>query len=291
MFFSNGQDPRTADLTPRDMSPLNPDMINLSGKISVDPKTITGSALNIVFLGQSTNMNSVVGDTFVPTNLNALFNVSIQHQGAVWLARNPLLAGDQLDGHHGLRLADKIVTNGLAEKVIITMASHGGSYAAHWAPNGGIVGGKNGAGFQPGVLSWRIGMAARCLAKSGLDHFPTIIDWQQGEWDSDTTCTTQENYEKALNEIISECRRVGLLKQNNLFFVHKCTRITAGSTNSERNIIRLAQANVCDGIQIIEGADIDSLGFSYRDSGNTHFTPMGANAQADLKLNKYEIYL
>ncbi|WLB18935.1 hypothetical protein [Bradyrhizobium japonicum] len=145
---------------------------------------------------------------------------------------------------------------------------------------GGTAGGVF-AGTSTGDIAYRIGLAARCIANAGLSGLKTIIDWQQGEWDSDNTSTTQANYTAALNGIIAEYKRVGLLKTGNVMFINKCTRITETTTN--RNNIRNGQAAVVDAGLVRTGGDIDTLDSSNRYDG-THFTASGAAAQAALKL-------
>lgn len=275
-------DQSTADLQTRSQAPINKDTFSITGRALRNISDITGRFCNIIFIGQSTNNNSVDGSTPTPANPTNLFNLSLSHpmKTQIFQAKEPLLTSDLTQGHHGLPLADALVTGDHCDNVVLTQAACGGSYAADYAPGGGVVGG-NQAGTRTGSLAYRIGLAARSIANAGLWDVPTIIDWQQGEWDSDGTPTTYANHKMALEKIIAEFKRVGLLRPGNVMFIHKCTRISNSTTN--RNIIRQAQADVVDGDLVRAGADIDTLGSSYRPDG-THFSAAGAVAQANLKL-------
>lgn len=283
MFSSNGADQRLVDLNLRPNSPMNPDTWSLSGRTLRDISDITGRVCNIVFFGQSTNNNSVEGGFYTATNPTKIFNLSIAHpmKTKIFQAEEPLLVSDITDGHHGMALADKLITDGDCDNVVLTLGACGGSYAADYSPVGGVVGGTHGAGMRAGALAYRIGLAARSIANAGLSDVPTIIDWQQGEWDSDGTPTTYANHLLALQNVIAEFRRVGLLRAGNIMLIHKCTRLTNSSSN--RNIIRDAQADAAEGDFVLAGADIDTLGAGDRLEDMTHFSAAGAISQANLK--------
>jgi hypothetical protein len=193
-----------------------------------------------------------------------------------------LLSADLVLGHGGMYLGDKLVADGVASKILLTNVSLGGSYCADWCPGGGTVGGIISPGALLGEEGYRIGLAARCIANAGLSGLKTIIDWQQGEWDSDPTATTQANYMAALNGVIAEFKRVGLLKAGSVMFVNQCTRITSTDTTGRANI-RAAQATVCDGVLVRLGGDMDTITSANRQSDGTHFTAAGAALQAGLK--------
>ncbi|MGY3117913.1 hypothetical protein ACVWXQ_001850 [Bradyrhizobium sp. S3.14.4] len=276
MYTSNGINQFTTDLVPR-ASVRGVDVTGISGRTRVDPSTLTG-AVHIVFNGQSTN-SCCVNSNYAGSTTN-IYNMSVAHRGTVFNAAEPLLSCDITQGHHGFYLARSLIDGGYASKVIITNACIGGSYAADHCPGGGTVGGVF-AGTSTGDIAYRIGLTARCIANAGLTGLKTIIDWQQGEWDSDNTSTTQANYTAALNGVIAEYKRVGLLKTGNVMFINKCTRITETTTN--RNNIRNGQAAVVDAGLVRTGGDIDTLDSSNRYDG-THFNATGAAAQAALKL-------
>lgn len=285
MRHARSVDQRTVDLLLR--KPVNYSNVHsLTGRTQVSPSVLSGRVLNIVFFGQSTNNNSIAGSSYAPPHGSDIFNLSIAHGGAMFNDARPLLASDQIEDHHGRWIANQLVELSIVDQAVLTMAAFGGSIAAEWVPGGHVYG--SGATWVEGDLAYRIGLAARCIANAGLSHLPTIVDWQQGEWDADTG-TSQANHTDALGKIIAECRRVGLLgAPHQVMFVHKCTR--PASPQSGKDAVRAAQAAVCDGVSVRAGADSDTLGSEYRPDG-THFSPAGAAAQAALKVTAYSSWL
>jgi hypothetical protein len=284
---ANGIDQRVVDLGLRSNLPVLADTWSVAGRTLRPLSDVSGRALVICFLGQSTNQNSVQAATHAGDNPH-IFNVSMAHPSPthLWQAKEPLLCADATSGHHGMLLAQGLLDGGFADNIVLVNVAVGGSYAADWCPGGGIVGG-NQSGVRAGSVAYRIGLAARLLAFAGLADLPTVLDWQQGEWDSDNVATTQADHTAALAGTIVECKRVGLLRSGRAMFVHQCTRLASSSGN--RNPIRAAQAAVVDGDLVLAGVDIDTLGSGTRHDGS-HFTVAGAGLQADLKLPLYEAY-
>lgn len=279
-----GLDQRAVDLVPRPTAPRGTDTWNLAGRTAVTRAAIGANAINLVFLGQSLNNNSIDG-TYTPTYGSAVFNGSLLHGGQLFQAAKPLLASDIVLDHHGRWLADKLIAAGRCAQVVIWMGALGGSYCADWAPQGGTAGT---AGAQTGVLAWRIGMIARCIHRAELGHLRTVIDWEQGQADTDSA-TSQAQYEAAMAGVIGECRSSGLLRSGNgALFVAKSTRLTG--LQASRDAVRAAQAAVVDGSLVRAGADTDTLGTGLRTDG-THFSVAGADAQADLKATAYAGFL
>lgn len=284
MYFSRGIDQRTSDMRLRSNSPVQDDVWDLSGRTLRDISDITGRVVNYVTLGQSINQNSLDGFSTVEHGTN-IFNLSLGHpmKKKIFQAQEPLLVSNNglaTLGHHGMPLADQIIDNDICDNVIITNVAVGGSYCADWCPGGGTVGGLNGAGPRTGSLAYRIRLAAAVIQYAGLWNVPTILDWQCGIWDSDPTGTTEVNYTNALNGVIAELRKVGLLRPGNIMFVHKETNLTSNS--SDRNPVRAAQAAVVDDDLVLAGADIDTLGSEYR-VDDIHFSVAGGIVQATLK--------
>ncbi len=221
----NGLDQRKVDLGLRPMPLFTSDATTPAGRTRVDPSTLS-DAIVIIFDGQSTN-SSTVQTISTPTNASSIFNLSIGHKGACFLAQDPLLSSDATDGHHGLYLAGSLKANEVISKAVLVNNIIGGNYCADHAPGGGTIGGAVAPGTRTGELAYRIGLTARCLANAGLLNNKIIIDWQQGEWDSDPTCTTRSNYTAALNAVVAEYKRWGLLRSGNVMFINQCTRITS----------------------------------------------------------------
>lgn len=288
LFNSNGADQRTVDLSLRPQPARGNDATTLAGRTQVDPGTLnTARTVIIIFDGQSTNNNSV-NATASPANPTKIFNLSIGHRGACFIAKEPLLSSDLAVGHNGMYLADKIITDGVCDQVVLINEAIGGSYMADHSPTGGS---NTAIGtITVGELAYRVGLTARCIANAGLSGLRTIIDYQQGEWDSDSGTTTQAQYASPLNSYIAECKKVGLLRTGNVMFVNLCTRIA--ETAGNRNPIRAAQAAVVDGGLVRSGADSDSVtGGTNRQVDGQHFTGAGSVALAALKAVGIENYI
>lgn len=272
MNYFHGIDQRTVDLNLRAQPLRGSDTTVLTGRTEVNP-ALAQDALHIIFVGQSTNSNSLPGTMPEPTYPDKIFNLSVGHKGAVFAAKNPLLSSDIVLGHHGFFLADNLISQGLATKVLLTNIICGGNYFSDWVGSG--------------ELAYRIGLAARCTTNAGLANLLTIIDHQGGEWDSDAGIS-QAAATASLTGIVSEFKRVGILQGGNRMIVHQNTRITNAS--NLRHPIRAAQAAIADGDYVRAGADVDTLGSSYRSDG-THFTIAGGVALASLKMPIYSAIL
>lgn len=88
----------------------------------------------------------------------------------------------------------------------------------------------------------------------------------------------------ALNAIIAEYKRVGILRTGNVMFIHQCSRIS--ETTGNRNNVRNPQAAVPDGVLVRAGADIDTIPVGAANADRydgTHFTAVGAALQSGLK--------
>jgi hypothetical protein len=279
-------DQSVVDLRLRSQPLRGDDITTLAGRVQVDPSTLNSSrTIIIAFDGQSTNNNAING-TGTFTNGSKIFNLSIGHHGACFQAVEPLLSSDLVTaggvtaGHGAMYVADTILTDMSAsiDKVVLLNLAIGGSYAMDHSPTGGFNSSFGSVGN--GELAYRIGLAARCIANAGLSGVRTILDWQQGEWDSDGGGTTQADYTASMNGYIAEAKNTGLLKPGNVMFVNQCTRISESSAN--RTPIRAAQAAVCDAGLVRLGADTDTIGTGGRYDG-THFTASGASQVAGLK--------
>lgn len=282
-------DQTVVDLRLRPQTLRGNDTTTLSGRTSVDPSTLNSSRTVIVaFDGQSTNNNSVNASAS-PADPTKIFNLSIGHHGACFLAADPLLSSDLAGAHGGMYLADTILADMSAsiDKVVLINMAIGGSYVMDHSPTGGFN--TSGGTITNGELAYRIGLTARCIANAGLSSVRTIIDWQQGEWDSDSGGTTQADYTTSMNGYITEAKNTGLLKPGNVMMVNYCTRISESLAN--RNPIRAAQLAVCDAGLVRISADTDSIGAGNRQFDGTHFTSGGAAAVAALKKVAIENYI
>lgn len=283
VFLAGGINQQVADLVPPTYTPvLNPWNYSLSGHAQIDPATISPSALLVVFLGQSTNSNSVLPTGYTPGHAGDVFNLSIAHKGATFAVGSlPLLSCDIVSEHWGKWLADALVGGGVVPQVVLAPAAFGGSYAADWAPGGGPCGGAEGTGtWRAGLLSAQIGLVERCICNAGLDNLRTVIIWNQGQWDGDSPNTSQSQYLANGQKMIAECKRVNLLRPGRRLFVDQCARIT--SATAGYLAVRAAQAALVDGVSVFAGIDFDAVvpySGGYQ-SDLTHCNWTGAAAQA-----------
>lgn len=270
MGFSRGLiDQRVVDLGARPHAPIGDETFSLAGRTQVDPATMTGRVLNIVPMGQSTSNNSV-NRTYTAANPNAIFN---SYNGAIFVAKEPLLASDLVtpEGHQIMNLADALISAGSVDKVNIVLGAAGGSFCADHAPGGGTTG----SGARSGAVAYRVGRSERILNAVGLAGRPTIIPFQLGEWDTDAA-TSQTDFAAALNAVIAECKRTGLLRTGRQMFINLCTRPeAAGASAGARAAIRAAQASVVDGGLVKTGFDSDTISGAGRRDG-THYNADGA---------------
>lgn len=262
--FNRSIDQNRVDMDLKDHGPIGNDTTTLAGRTIVpNPAAeLDADALHILFFGQSNNNSSLTanaGDAapgrYPLANPTKVLNMSIGHRGAVFYAKDPLLSADGTDSHNGMVLADQLINAGLASKVVISNCSIGGTFCGDWVVGGAYVQNMT---YRRGDAAYRIGLAQRCIKAAGLDHVRTIIDWAQGEWDSDTpTGTSQSLYQASLQLVISEMKRTNLLRVGRVMFVHKTTRLI--NSSERRDPVRAAQAAVVDDGLVRAGIDMDAI--------------------------------
>lgn len=273
-FGMNGIDQMSVDLNIRSNAPRLDNVVNsLAGLTQYRyPTGFTGTTAVIIMTGQSTG-DAWINSTYSVTNTGKIFALSIAHKGAIFNAVDPYpthtnSSGGTL-GQTSIEFADGLVTAGKFNNVIVVAASVGQSYGADWAPGGGTTG----AGAVTGNVAYRISLVARCLYAAGLWNVPTYIVWQDGEADS-VAGTTQANLTTAINAIITEWKRVGVLRTGNVMFVNKCTDPVNGTAGAAA--VRAAQAAVVDGVLVKTGFDSDTIVTGHRIGGDgVHYTSAG----------------
>jgi hypothetical protein len=225
--------------------------------------------LILIMAGQSLRV-SQTPTTYVPTNASAIDNFNV-FDGAVYPYQEPLLGcgytGTTVGfgtGHLGGRIADKFITGGQFDRVILVPIAVGGSDVASWAT---------------GYLSDRIPKTMARLAARGFvaqTNVTVAIEWGQGEADT-IGSTTQVDYTSRLNTVISNAQAAGF---NGRFFVAKETWF-GGVTSAP---VAAAQAAIVNGTTIFASGNIDSLNNSNR-IDTTHLNDVGAAAAATLIYN------
>lgn len=225
------------------------------GFADVNSKTIRSSVLDtgvrnlILIIGGQSNACAVATTSYTPTNASVIDNFNIYDGanynaagvllGSCWL--NTQLGGNAL-GHIGGRIADKFITNGIFDRVIIVPYAIGGTGITDW----GIVGGVRGPLYgNHAVVIKRL--AARGIVPGTNVTFAHL--WMQGESDG---ATSQANYQAGYGTVVAALNAAGF---SGRFFVAQQTRVT-GTNNST---VRAAQAAVVDNATIFSAGDIDAI--------------------------------
>lgn len=244
-----------------------PDIATLPGNYNVVSKSIVNPRLiasenTAVFVvaGQSNAANS--GDTpYTPTNAK-VHNLNVSN-GALYAAADPLVGcSNAVSGVYGnmfTRMADKLVTAGKYQRVILIPIALGGTSIDTWKT----------------ILFGRINVAFRRAAAQG--YTVTALLWQQGEADTDLA-TTQAAYTASFNAMRSKLDDVALTTP---WLLAKST-YSNGATSTP---IRSAVSGLINGTTLLTGPDTDTLTgttINRRDADNTHFKAAGAEAAAVL---------
>lgn len=224
--------------------------------------SISPSERNGVFLvaGQSNAAAYGSGLPFAPENKGKVDSFSA-FNGKMYEGKDP---GPNMDGTGSswlYRLADKLISEGYYQRVIMVPLAMGSARADYYLP--GAVLGK----FIP--------VAVKRLADLGIPI--TGVLWQQGESDGGAN-TARGQYVQTLSAIISQSKEAGLRSP---WLIGKST-YQGGKQN---NVVRDACADLVNGIDILSGADTDALkGDRFRSEGLTHFNAAGLDAAANLWL-------
>lgn len=222
-----------------------------------DPRISEGENTAVfIVAGQSQAANYAEPST--PTNGSKIDQISID-DGGTYAAVDPLLGCNNGSnaGNLFIRVADKLITNGTFDRVILVPCAIGGTSIALWTAGG--------------VLHSRLlAASARCAARS----LPvTAVLWHQGERDG-ADGMGQSTWEGHFANLLAAFRATG----------EDCPWIVARSTlqgNKTSSAIRAAQAAVVFGT-VYAGPDTDTLTGGTNRSDGTHFTATGANSAAEL---------
>lgn len=239
-------------------------VLDLTGRIEVARGDIGPRTAVIVVIGQSLSVNEVP-TPYVPTNTN-IDQLNI-FDGKLYRAKDPLLginvsggAVTDLRGTWMLRMADKLITAGYFDRVILVPMAVGNTRADQWASE-----------TTAPYLFNKINVVALRLRDAGLPC--TAIMWGQGE--SDTSAgTSQASYTASLNKIIAEFNHA----------IPNCPILVAQETyyyGATSAAVLAAQASVVNGATVFAGENVDSIGSGGR-YDNTHLNETGADQRATL---------
>jgi hypothetical protein len=228
---------------------------NADGLTQVNPNLVSGETTCVILAaGQSTIANSGNG-TYTKTN-SKIHCLNI-YNGGMYSAVNPLLGVTGTGENFLIRLADKMITAGKYQRVILVPLAIGSTNASNWAVGG--------------FVNERLGVAALRTLALGLT--PTYFIWQQGEADC-ALGTSQSNFSNSLTSIISTIR--GPLPTTPIYISQ-----TTMQNSITSSAIRAAQAAAVGGT-VFAGPDTDSLTGTNRQGDGTHFTAAGNDALAGL---------
>lgn len=235
--------------------------LDLSDRTEVALGDIGERTAVIVFIGQSLSVNSVPV-AYVPVNSN-IDQLNIW-DGKLYKAKDPLLGINGGDpAHRGtwlLRMADKLISDGHYDRVIIVPMGVGNTRVGQWSdPN-----------LEP-YLFRRINTVGLRMRDAGLPC--TAIMWGQGESDTSAN-TSQASYAASLQKVIGEFNRAipgcpVLVAQEAYYY---------GNTNAG---ILAAQASVVNNSTVFAGENVELIPPSGR-YDNTHLNEAGADQRATL---------
>lgn len=141
----------------------------------------------LLSLGQSNGANH--GESrMVPRAGVDNFNTA---DGKCYAAKDPLLGPTGTDGSPWTRLGDRLLEEGIYDRVLVAAIAVGGSRIERWAPGGDLN----------GRLAW----TAKALDSAGIRV--THVAWHQGESNSDDT---EEEYTAAFGEVLRTLRDLGI---------------------------------------------------------------------------------
>lgn len=254
---------------PQDVITGTDPVLDLTGRVEVPTGNLASTAV-LVFVGQ-TSVNGVPTQ-YVPVNEN-IDQLNI-YDGKLYRARDPLLgiAGSTTTHKRGtwmLRMADKLIADGLYDRVILVPMAVGNTRVDQWAD----------ALNRPFLFS-NINVVGLRMRDAGLPC--TAIMWGQGESDTSAN-TSQESYAASLQKVIAEFKRA----------IPGCPFLVAreayyyGNTNAG---ILAAQASVVDNQTVFAGENVDLIGPSGR-YDNTHLNAAGAEQRATLAVAALKVAL
>jgi len=211
----------------------------------------------IIILGQSNAANHGAG-RYVAKHRVDNFNI---YDGKCYHAEDPLLGPSGEGGNFATRLGDKLIEDGLFDRVILAPIAMGGTTVEQWA--------------DQGMFNRRIPVLIRRLHDAGLNA--NFVLWHQGEGNPGMGDRDGRQYRKNLLEVIATFRRYGVRAP---FFVALATLCGGPHQNAEN--IRAGQRGAVDhAAGIYQGPDTDIIGVEYR-WDKCHFDEMGLALAAAL---------
>lgn len=233
----------------------------MQGKTRSFPALRAGERTGVFLIaGQSLAAGASEG-LYSPSNASFVDNLS-QFDGQMLRASDPLIgqAVAALPSQRAspfTRVADKLISWGAFDRVVLIPVAIGGTTIAQW---------------NSIYISWLINGYRRAAA---LGFSVTAVLWQLGETDT-AIGTTQQAYAQGLASLISKLRVNGCMAP---WVLAKSTYIPGGTTSPG---IRAAIEGLVNGNDILAGPDCDTLpGTAYR-YDDQHWNAVGNEAAANL---------
>lgn len=237
-------------------------------------QTFNPSLRNLILIGAGqSNLCTFIPSLYIPINTAVIDNFNI-YDSCSYAITGPVLGtewrtGPAVPGGYGNalpRLADKLVSGNIFDRVIIAPIAIGGTTASDW---------------QNGSVSDRIRVTMARLASRGyvpgMTGLTFAITWWQGETDN-TNGTSQSAYTTSMNAVVSQAAVDGF---SGRFFINKQSWISGTVSTA----VESAQVALVNNTTIFAGGNLDSLNATYRQSDNTHLNDTGADAAATLVYN------
>lgn len=236
---------------------------NASGMTARSP-VINPAIRNVVLIvaGQSLRANTLP-TLFIPTNAAAVDNLNIC-DGALYPISTYLLSSSlgqpdytQFPGNISARIADRLIANNKADRVILAPIAVGASTMAMWGDGG--------------VLAGRLCLTMRRLAALGITPAtPGVtfaVEWGIGESDSQLG-TSAPAFTASFNNTMAQLASCGFAGR---VFLSRETW-AAGVTNAT---IQGAQTALVNNTTVWASGNLDTLDNSFRPDG-THLNDLGA---------------
>lgn len=219
------------------------------GKVVVGEPAITDKTMVVFAFGQSNSANT--GGERYAANSPDIFNF---FGDKFYRAADPLLGASGTSGSVWVNLANKLIADGVADRVIINSAGIGGTSVSEWRKGGRLH-----------------SMLVRRLEEAKQMSPITDFFWHQGEADNPAGLA---HYESAMREII-QLTKHHFPKSN--FFVATATRCADAPVSPELQAI---QASLVSIPGVYAGPNTDEIGPDDRYDG-VHFSGRGIERHAD----------
>jgi hypothetical protein len=219
------------------------------------------ASTKIIGIGGQSNMSSWCGTAHYTTISSEALNLNI-YDGGIYAGSDPLLGCDNGElviggtkSSVGMRIADRIISNGKAARVIVAPFALGGTYFNSWVP------------ATANSLFTRVrSFILRCRAR-GLE--PDVFAWGQGEQDGPGG-TSSVDVKAAIWAIVDGIRAMNCVAP---FYIGKYTT----NSNTPNTTVQTGIANSIDTGRVIRAgfdADTNCPGPAQRLDG-THLNDIG----------------